>query len=432
MTSLRSPSRPWVLLFVAVSLVGVNMRMTIAGVGPLLDQIAVDQGVPISALGILGSVPLITWALFSPLGHALSQRIGMTNAVTWALVLLALGTVWRSLPGTPVNLWAGTALIGIGLAISNVLMPAIIRRDFPRRTALVMGVYTSLLSGMSSVVAGTAVPISHIQGADGPWGWAVALMLTGVPLLPALLVWLWAYGLRGQLHGDDPLNSTASVASDAALPNGHDRVGRRIWGDRLAWMVSIYMGTQSTIFYVVSTWFVPYRVAGGVAPVSAGLELMQYMLFGIAGSMLVPILMRGRVNTALPALMGIGNVLVVLGIVYAPALTAVWVVVGGAVSGAALTVALMLIAQRARTHAQSTALSGMAQSIGYTIAAFGPITFGWLQGATGSWTVPFIVVWIAGTAQTIAGWISGQPRYVLEPWVRRPAADRTGPPSKSQ
>src|SRR5690554_4177354 len=117
--STRNNHRPWVLMFVAVALIAMNMRMTITGVGPLLDQIARDEGVSLSVLGVLGSIPLIAWAIISPLAHWVSSRIGMYNAVSWSLVVLAAGTIWRSTPGGVANLMIGTALIGIGLAIGN-------------------------------------------------------------------------------------------------------------------------------------------------------------------------------------------------------------------------------------------------------------------------------------------------------------------------
>ena len=153
MPDLRPPSRhAGILLFVAVCLVAANLRMTITAVGPLLDEIAADRGVSPAALGLLGSLPLITWGLVSPLAHGLSARLGMTRAVSWALVALAAGTAWRSLPGTEANLWLGTALIGVGLGFANALLPAVIKRDFPARVPLLMGVYTALLGGTGAFV----------------------------------------------------------------------------------------------------------------------------------------------------------------------------------------------------------------------------------------------------------------------------------------
>lgn len=410
-TDPRAVRRPWLLLFVAIALVAVNMRMTITGVGALLDQIAADQGVPTAALGALGSIPLLAWAAFSPTAHWLSARVGLSNAVSISLVVMAAGTVWRSVPGSPLNLWLGTALIGMGLAISNVLMPAVIKRDFPGRLALVMGVYTALLSGMGAVVTGIVVPLSHVSAGDGELGWRIALLLTGAPLPLALLVWIWAHGIRRDPTGSDP-------ATPAYV--GNRSAGRRIWGDRLAWMVSLYMGVQSVLFYTLLIWFVPYQTSLGRSPVAAGIEFMIFQLFGVVGSMLVPLLSRGRLRRWLPAAVPLIGLVAWIGLLVAPAANAVWIVTGGAATGALLVIALMLTAQRARTQSHATALSGMAQSLGYTIAAVGPIVFGWLYGLTGTWLPSFALMWAIGILLALLGLPVGRPRYVLD----RPQAER--------
>lgn len=408
------------LLFIAVVLVALNMRMTITGVGPLLDQIAADLDVPLASLGILGSLPLLGWAIFSASGHWLSARIGPTHAVTVSLSVLLLGTIWRSLPGTPANLWIGTAFIGAGLAVANVLMPAIIKREFPKRLALVMGVYTALLSGSASIAAGSAVPLSLISVGDDLLGWRIALLCAGFFLPPAIGVWIWANHRRDRHAAtkEEPAVVTPTeLTPTEAPPAENDRAGRRIWADRLAWCVSIYQGSQSTIFYVVVTWFVAYRVAHGTSAVIAGFELMLYQLIAISGSLLVPLFLRGRTGRWLPAILGFGNLITIAGLLFASQIMLVWIIFGGIVSGASLTMSLMTIAQRARTQDHATALSGMAQSIGYAIAAIGPIVFGWLQGASESWALGFTVLWVAGSLQALMGVIVGRPAFVLD--VRR-------------
>lgn len=407
-TTSNGDPRPWLLLFVAVCLVAVNLRMTITGVGPLLDQIADDQRVSPATLGALGSVPLLAWGIFSPLAHGLAARIGMSRAVSWSLIVLLIGTVWRSMPGGPLNLWFGTGLIGIGLAIGNVMMPAIIKRDFAARLPLVMGLYTALLGGLGAVAAGIVVPISNIEREGTLLGWQTALLSTGALIPLALITWIWATRQNGP--------RSASDAEDwaAAGPDG-DAVGRRIWRDPVAWLVSLYMGTQSTIFYVLAAWFPLYQVSLGVSPVTAGLGLMVFQFLGIAGSMLVPALARGGLLRWLPAVLPAIGLTAWIGFVVAPAAMPVWIGIGGLTAGAQLTMSLTLMATRARTNSHSTALSGMAQSLGYLIAAIGPITFGWLHGVNGGWILPFTVIWVAAAAQFFVGLAVGTSRFVLDP-----------------
>lgn len=396
-------AQPWVFLFIAVCLVAVNLRMTITGVGPLLDQIADDQGISPAALGALGSVPLLAWAIFSPFAHALSARFGMAQAVSFSLILLIAGTIWRSVDGSPANLWVGTAITGAGLAIANVLIPAVIKRDFPGRMGLVMGIYSALLGGLGAVAAGIVVPISQTELGGDPLGWRIALLLTGCLLPVALVVWIGATR-SGRSRSEAPVSSTVDVDRTA---------GRRVWGDSVAWLVSLYMGAQSTAFYVLSTWLPVYLVSLGASPSIAGVSLMAFQFLGIAGSLLVPLFSRGRLERWMPALVPALGTIAWVGFVAAPGLVALWIFIAGIVGGALLTTALTLMASRTRTHSDSSAVSGMAQSVGYGLAALGPITFGALYGASEGWTLPFSVLWVSAAFMIAVGIAVGRPRLVF-------------------
>ena len=178
-------------LLVAVLLIAANLRATITGVGPLLTQIADDLGTSEAALGALAAVPLIAFAV----GVALRTRAerSIRDAARRALVARADGRrhrAWRSLPGSAVNLWLGTALIGASIAIANVLMPAVIKRDFSERITVVTAAFTALLAGMGAVASGVVVPISHVQTSTGDLGWQGALLWTGALLPFAIAAWL--------------------------------------------------------------------------------------------------------------------------------------------------------------------------------------------------------------------------------------------------
>ena len=413
-------------MFVAVCLVAANMRMTITGVGPLLDDIAADRGVSAAALGALASVPLVVWGLTSPLVHGLGSRLGISRAVTISLVTLALGTLWRSFPGSPVNLWAGTALIGASLAVGNVLLPAVIKRDFGDRVPLVMGVYTAMLGGVGAVGAGIVVPIAHFDpglGGLAPWGvgselgWRIALLCTALAVPPAILVWVIANARRRRIEpvaAADPRAPDAAFAPVTATEHPRSSAGRRIWRDSLAWLVALYMGAQSGAFYMISTWLSPIDISHGRTPLVAGVDTMLYQVIGVAGSVLLPVLFRGRLRRWIPALLPVCVAIAATGIVLIPAGMPVWICLGGLASGASLSTAITLMAVRARTHETASALSGMAQSVGYTLAAFGPFTFGALHDLSDTWTVPLVLLLLALGAQFATGLAVGRERYVLE------------------
>ena len=407
-------------MFIAVSLVAVNMRATITSVGPLLEDIARDQGTTTAALGAIASVPLVMWGIVSPLVHSISMRFGMNRVVGWSLVVLSLGTVWRSLPGGPLSLWLGTAVIGAALAVGNVLMPAIVRRDFGSRIPFVMGMYSAILSGFGAVAAGVVVPLAHLETADGQLGWRVALALTGVAAPLALVVWIIA--TRRQAHekiahtqSPKPPAHTGPVvvasAPRSTLPHGSTT--RRIWRDPVAWNVALYMGLQSLSFYVLATWIAPIQTSHGRSPVDAGFDVMLYQLAGIAGSAFLPLLYRGPLRRWLAAIFPVVLATSFATVVLLPGANTVQFLIAGFCAGATLALSLMLIAVRAREQETSSALSGMAQSVGYLIAATGPIIFGWLFKFSGGWNVPLGYVLALCAVQLVLGLLVGRERFVF-------------------
>ncbi|GAA1466242.1 MFS transporter [Microbacterium thalassium] len=388
-----------IALFAAVCLVAMNMRPTITAVGPLLDEIGTDTGLAIATLGLLASVPLAAWAIVSPFAHDLSQRFGMSRVVLWSLLLLTLGTAVRSLPGPTASLWIGTVLIGVALAIANVLMPAVVKRDFGGRVPLVMALYTGLLGGFGAIASGVAVPVSQIPLGGEPAGWRFSLLVTGgVLLLPAIVVWGWA--TRGRGHGSGRSRS-------------HGRTG--IWSDPVAWIVAAYMGLQSASFYMQVTWLATISTSTGRSSIAAGVDVMIYQIAAVGGALALPFALRGRVEALAPALLPILGIVGLSGLIVAPSGITGWVILTGLCSGASLGMSLTLMAQRARDHDGASALSGMSQSVGYVVAAIGPPVFGWLHAITAGWLAPLVLLMAVLIGQGIVGIFAGRERFVLEP-----------------
>ena len=386
-------------LFVAVCLVAANMRLSITAVGPLLDQIRADTGLSVGVLGLIAAVPLVAWAAVSPFALGLSLRFGMSRVVLASLLLLLTGTVVRSLPGPTISLWIGTILIGLALAVANVLMPAVIKRDFPARVPVVMAAYTGLLGGVGAIGSGVAVPLSLLG--DEQSGWRIALLVTGAALLvPTVIVWAWATRGHHAVHLARPVVPRTSTG---------------IWRDALAWQVALYMGCQATTFYMLLTWLAAISTSIGRSEVVAGFDVMIYQLTTIVGSIIVPILLRGPAERFIPAAIPIVGIIGVTGFMLAPGAIVVWVLITGLSSGASLSMSLTLMAQRARTADASAALSGMAQSVGYLIAAAGPVLFGALHAGLGGWTGSLILLVGVLIAQSVIGMFAGRPRFVLDP-----------------
>lgn len=385
-------------LVIAFCLVAANMRSAITAVGPVLDRIGADTGLSVAALGMITSVPLLVWAAVSPFAHGVSRRFGLSHSLLGALVLLAAGVVIRSLPGSSVWLWLGTLLIGAALAFGNVLMPAVVKRDFPGRVPLMMGAYSALLGAFGALASGVAVPLARLPLGEGETGWRFALLVTGGALLPWAIA-LWWRTIRRE-----------DADTDGAAP----RARRAIWSDPVAWTVAGYMGLQASSFYIFVTWIPAISTSIGRSEELSGIDVAVYQLCSLAGSLTLPLILRGRAERLIPGALPALGLLGIAGLLLAPHAILVWIAVIGLFSGASLSMCLTLMAQRARDQDGATALSGMSQSVGYLITAIGPVAFGALHALSGDWIGPLLLSAAIMLGQGVVGVVAGRERFVFE------------------
>jgi len=397
-TAAAPPTRGLSALVLGLSLlvVAANLRPTLTALGPVIDLVGADTGLSPSALGVLGSVPLLAFAGVSPFVQLLSRRWGPDHTVFVATIVMLAATVVRSLPGPTVCLWAGTIVLGAGIAVCNVLVPALVKRDFPREVPLMTGAYTATLSLSAALASGLALPIANRSG------WRLGIGIWALVGVLALLAWL----PRLRRHGRD-------VAVPGPLPGAPARSGRSVWRSPLAWQVTTFMGTQAIFFYLMVTWLPSIEVARGASPVRAGWDLFLFQVTGIAGGLLVSVAMRGRRDHRLAGVgVSLGMALSMLGLLLVPGLGPLWLVLAGLSSGASLVVALSFVAERSRTTADAAQLSGMVQSVGYLLAIIGPIGAGALFQATGGWTSTLVAVIVVNLVQLVVSLFAGRDAYV--------------------
>ncbi|AXX31699.1 MFS transporter [Actinosynnema pretiosum subsp. pretiosum] len=375
------------LLTALIFLVALNLRPAITSVGPLLPGIAADEGLSEARQGLLGALPLIAFGLASPFAHRISTRIGAERTVLAALLVLAAGLLTRSFTGHA-GLWAGTALLGAAIGVGNVLAPSVVKRDYSGNVSRATGVYSAFMTTAAATASAVAVPLA------APLGWRGSLAVWAVPALLIALLWL-------------PRALPAPAEADP-LPAGGP-VPTSVWRQPTAWVLTAFMGLQSTTFYVMVTWLPTIEAAEGVSAEQAGLHLFAYQVTGIVAGLAIPRLMRdpgtqvaAAVTASTPMLLG------VLGLLAAPGLSALWTIVIGLGTGSSLVVALSLIGLRGRTHAETTALSGMAQSLGYLLAAAGPVVAGHLAERTGSWRASLWLVAVLAVAQLAVAFRAGR------------------------
>ncbi|WP_435738890.1 MFS transporter [Cellulosimicrobium sp. PMB13] len=381
---------------VAMLLAALNLRPAVVAVSPLLGEIRADTGLSATAAGMLTTLPVLCFGLLAPVAPVLARRWGLERALFAALVVLAVGFAVRLVP-TTWGLFAGTLVVGSAIGVGNVLLPALVKRDFADRVGLMTGLYSMSLSGGAALAAGLTLPVANAAGLD----WRGALATWGVLAVLGALVWA-------------PRALHASVPAPTGFRDGGRPAGRRsVWRSPLAWAVTVVMGTQSLSFYATNAWLPEVFVSLGRTPEAGGWLLALCNLVGIAGSFATPVL-GGRMRRQ----RGIGVVLVVLvgggllGLVLAPSVAVLWVVLLGLGQGGGISLALMLMALRAHDAAHTSELSGMAQSAGYVLAACGPIGVGLAHDASGSWTLPLLLLVGVAVVQGIAVWFAGRDAHV--------------------
>jgi MFS transporter, CP family, cyanate transporter len=373
----------------AFFLVVANLRPALTSVGPVLDTIRVSLGLSDTAAGLLPTLPLLIFAGFSLLAR-LGEAFGIEKTLAWCLTLVAAGIALRS-QGSIAALFAGTAIFSTGIAVANVLVPSLIKRDFPDRVGGMTTAYVMVMILTGAVATGVTVPLStHLAG-----GWRSSLAIWAAFAALTLLFWL-------------PETRSANTAVVAEPPDTK-AVVEPIWRSALAWQVSLFMGLQFLIYFVTIGWMPLYLSAFGVPAAEAGWLLTLYQLVGFGvGTVAPPLLRRGRDQRLLAVVASLVTAFCILGLLAVPRLAALWLAVCGASFGITFILAFALIGMRTADYRRAASLSAMAQASGYLIAAIGPAAFGWLHDLTTSWTVPMLSFAAVPAMQAIAGFGAGR------------------------
>lgn len=387
-TTTLHPSRGAGLVrLLAVLVVALNLRGAITCVGPLLKEIQAHFGLSGSAAGLLTSLPLFAFGFLSPYAAPLARRLGMEQSVFLSLLLLLAGLGLRHVDGTG-WLYLGTALIGCGIAFNNVLLPGLLRRDFPAQIALVTALFTMVMVTVGGLGSGIAIPLAQ-------WGgWRVSLVSWALPAVLALLI--WAPQLR---------------AHSAPVATGR---GQSLWNSTLAWQVSLFMACQSTAFYVMVAWFPSMMLdLEGISAARSGVILFIYQIFVLGSVMVTPLFIhRMRDQRGIAVVLSGMILLGYLGLYVDAGRALAWMIVMGLGAGGSLVLAITFFSLRVESATQSVALSGMAQAIGYTMAAVTPIFIGYLHDVTHQWTIALLLMIGLSCLQLTMGYLAGRPLVI--------------------
>ncbi|HYG91417.1 MAG TPA: CynX/NimT family MFS transporter [Azospirillum sp.] len=389
-TPAPAPLRHPVLVACALVLIALNLRPALSSLGPVLAEVVRDTGISAATASVLTTAPVVCLGLFGLMAPGLARRWGAERTILGVMLIQAAGIALRGVPVFAVQ-FVAALIAGAGIGIIGALLPGLVKRDFPDRAALMTGVYTMALCGGAAVAAGATVPLEQALG-----GWPLALAFWAVPALVAAVAWL------------------PQVPSAAARRAHVPWEVRGLWRDPLAWQVTLFMGLQSSLAYVVFAWLAPILRDRGLDPMTAGLVLSCSILVQLITALTAPIVAGRRRHQGGVVLVMLGLTLAgMLGCLLAPLGTVwLWAVLLGLGQGGTFAVALMLIVLRAGDTHVASHLSSMAQSIGYSLAAAGPLVVGLLHDRTGGWEVSGVLFVAVVLAAAGFGMLAGRPLHV--------------------
>ncbi|MFJ7627935.1 CynX/NimT family MFS transporter [Streptomyces sp. NPDC097595] len=394
----RTGPAPWTLRLVAIGLVltALNLRPAITSLGALLEEVRDGLHMSGSVAGVLGSVPPLCFAVFGVMAPRLARRFGAGAVVCAGMVAITAGLVIRPLIGGTAGFLAASALALMGIAVSNVLMPVIVKRWFPDRVGSMTGLYSMALALGTSLAAAVTVPLTDAMGGSWKAGLGVWAVLAAVAIAPWLLV-----RDRATAHGP---------ASAAAQPQAPEL---RITRSRTAWSLACFFGLQATAAYITMMWMPQIFRDAGVSAGTAGVLLALTMAMGVPLAFVIPrVAARMRTQGPIVVFLGACGLTGYAGLYLAPSGGAwAWALLLG-ISNCAFPLALTMIGMRARSGAGVVRLSAFAQSTGYLISIPGPLLVGVLYQHSGGWGVPIALMAALMVPQMVMGILAGRDRTI--------------------
>lgn len=380
-------------MMLSIILTAFCLRIIITGVGPLLPEITASLRLSGSSSGLLTTLPLLAFAIISPLAGRIGRRRGEGRTILIGLCLILLGTLLRSTAGVP-GLFLGTAIVGIGTALGNVLLPAVVKAEYPTRVGQVTAYYTVAMVAAAAIGLALNVPLSGTG-----LGWNGALLVWGIAVVITGLIW----------------RKNASLRLSTSNPTETEGREKPIWKSGLAWCVTLYFGINSMIFYAVIGWLPTILQSAGMQSGTAGIVTSLYQVVSLAPSLLVPTL-AGKCRDQRGWLM-LGSVLNIIGIITLMSSTAAAAqvtatIILGLANGCAFSMGLALMGFRAKDAVEAARLSGFAQSVGYALAATGPMVVGWLHDLTPNWNIGLGYILFASVVALLAGQKAGRDETV--------------------
>ncbi|MEU5493015.1 CynX/NimT family MFS transporter [Streptomyces griseofuscus] len=411
------PARAWATRLVVAGIVlsAVNLRPAITSLGALLEEVRDGLGMSGSVAGLLTSVPPLCFAVFGVMAPRLARRFGPAAVVCAGMAAIFAGLLIRPYAGGTAGFLAASALALMGIAVSNVLMPVIVKRWFPDRVGSMTGLYSMVLALGTSLPAAVTVPMTHALGGNWKLGLAVWAVLAAAAVVP------WIPLVREGRERPAPAARSAKASAKAQTPASasaraaEEQPPLRITRSRTAWALAVFFGLQATAAYITMGWMPQIFRDAGVSAGTAGLLLAVTMVMGVPLAFVIP-----RIATRLPhqgpivLVLGVCGLAGYAGLYLAPAAGAwAWALLLG-IANCAFPLALTMVGMRARSGPGVAQLSAFAQSTGYLISIPGPLLVGVLYQHSGGWGLPIALMAGLMVPQMVVGVLAGRDRTVEE------------------
>ena len=383
------------LLIIGILLVATTLRAPFTSLAPVLGMIRQNFNLSDSQAGLLQTLPLLAFAIFSPFAAGIARKWGMERVIMGALLVLGGGILLRSFCGVT-GLYLGTLLIGMGIALGNVLLPGILKRDLPHRAASLTGLYALTMGLSAALGSATVVPLAHASRL----GWELASVVTLIYPLIATIFWL-------------PQLFRCSVNTPQTKGGVSPAGNNGLWGSSLAWQVSLFFGLNSLVYYIIVAWLPAILQNVGFSTAQAGsLHGILQLATAAPGFFIGFLLTRMNDQRLITVVLSLLGFIGLVGLIIMPALAGLWVILLGVSTGAGVILGLTFISLRSGNPGQAASLSGMAQCIGYLLAACGPTLAGMLHDICGNWRLVLMGCAVLVLILTIFGYLAGRARLI--------------------
>ncbi|MDM1398401.1 CynX/NimT family MFS transporter [Myroides odoratimimus] len=383
------------LMLLGIIFIASNLRAPLTSVGPVISEISKSLALSNTTAGLVTTIPLMAFGFLSSMVPKISRRYGMELVLLGSLILLSIGLVIRPY-GSLVTLFLGAALVGIAITVGNVLMPAYIKNNYQKNVGTMMGIYSVAMNLTAALAAGFSISLGKFT----EMGWKGSIGVWLVLSIATILIWLPQVKKRKAIEG-----SNKGFTEEKKV---------NMYSSKLAWAVTVFMGVQSLLFYCLAAWLPKVAITWGIPKEDAG-WLLSYMQFAQLPMTFIGAIIASKLSNQKLLAIGTG-VLFAIGIagllIFKVNMIALWCVLIGTASGLAFSLSMLFFVLRTSSTTQAAELSGMAQSIGYLIAACGPPVFGALFDVTQSWSMSLMFLLVMSITLIVSGGIAGKNDWV--------------------